>query len=319
MMRRSMGIRSWEAAQKIVREWEGNQDISFVSVKDALSRYISDCEGRHLRDESLRKYRRLARELEKEFGASPINGIGVDELSKYREGWKISAGTARAKIGLLRAFFSFCVSRGWIEKNPAQLLKHPRAVMKPTLPVSDKDFRKLLEATERFPVGGAYKQGTGQRIKAFLLVLRYTGLRIQDCIRLTRDKVQGDRLFIYTQKTNVPVWIPLPEFVLEELEAVGNGKYYFWSGEGTIRTALGNWERSLARLGKIAEVKYHPHQLRDSFAVGLLQSGVSLETVSVLLGNSIKVCERHYNPWVKSRQDNLAREIERAWKLSASR
>ena len=60
------------------------------------------------------------------------------------------------------------------------------------------------------------------------------------------------------------------------------------------------------------------HQLRDSFAVGLLQNGVSLETVSVLLGNSIKVCERHYNPWVKSRQHNLAREIERAWKLTGS-
>jgi hypothetical protein len=40
---------------------------------------------------------------------------------------------------------------------------------------------------------------------------------------------------------------------------------------------------------------------------------------TVLLGNSIKVCERHYNLWVKSRQDALAKDIERAWKLAGSR
>jgi integrase/recombinase XerD len=55
--------------------------------------------------------------------------------------------------------------------------------------------------------------------------------------------------------------------------------------------------------------------LRDTFAVELLQKGVSLETVAIILGNSIKVAEKHYSPWVKSRQDSLTAEIEKAWKL----
>ena len=55
--------------------------------------------------------------------------------------------------------------------------------------------------------------------------------------------------------------------------------------------------------------------LRDTFAVELLKKGVSLETVSILLGHSsVRITERHYRPWVKTLQDNLEKEVARAWK-----
>jgi hypothetical protein len=43
---------------------------------------------------------------------------------------------------------------------------------------------------------------------------------------------------------------------------------------------------------------------------------VSLEDVATLLGNTIKIAEKHYAPWVKSRQISLEKSIEKAWKLS---
>ncbi len=312
MIRKSLGIRNWESAQKIVRDWEAREGASLVSVKEALERYIADCEARGLRSETLRKYRLMQRELLAEFGSRPLDAVGIDELSIYREKWTLAPGTARTKIGLIRAFFRFCLDRGWIERNAASLLKHPRAVHKPTLPVSDEDFEKLLRATERFPVGGAYKERTGERLKAFILALRYSGLRIQDCALLKREKLRDGRIFLYSQKTNVPVWVPIPEFVVKELEKFG-GEYFFWSGQGLVKTTLGNWQRSLERLGKIAGVKFHAHQLRDSFAIGLLTKGVPLETVAVLLGNSLKICERHYSPWIQARQDRLEEAVRRTF------
>ena len=52
---------------------------------------------------------------------------------------------------------------------------------------------------------------------------------------------------------------------------------------------------------------------RDTFAGRLLESGVSLEDVSVLLGHeSIKVTEKHYAPWIQTRQDRLSIEVARA-------
>ena len=71
-------------------------------------------------------------------------------------------------------------------------------------------------------------------------------------------------------------------------------------------------QRTLYRLFKLAGIKGQAHQFRDSFAVELLQEGVSLENVATLLGNTVKIAEKHYAPWIKSRQDALTAEIEKA-------
>jgi integrase len=60
-------------------------------------------------------------------------------------------------------------------------------------------------------------------------------------------------------------------------------------------------------------VNGHTHRFRDTFAVALLENGNSIETVSRLLGHtSIKITERHYNPWVKSRQVALDAAVQGA-------
>jgi hypothetical protein len=54
----------------------------------------------------------------------------------------------------------------------------------------------------------------------------------------------------------------------------------------------------------------------DTFAVGLPQGWVSIENVAKLLGHaSIEITEKHYVPWVKSRQDLLEREIWRVYEI----
>src|SRR5712692_7532087 len=75
MLRKSLGIRNWESAQKIVRDWEARIGASIVSVKEALTRYVADCEARHLRSETLRKYRRIQRDLLGEFGGRPLDAV----------------------------------------------------------------------------------------------------------------------------------------------------------------------------------------------------------------------------------------------------
>ena len=58
------------------------------------------------------------------------------------------------------------------------------------------------------------------------------------------------------------------------------------------------------------------HRLRDTFGVALLLAGVPIERLSVLLGHqSVRVTEKHYNPWVRSRQEQLEADVARAWKL----
>ena|SRR5271157_4235020 len=58
------------------------------------------------------------------------------------------------------------------------------------------------------------------------------------------------------------------------------------TGESKPKSAVGNWQRSLRKLFKLADVSDgHAHRFRDTFAVELLLSGVPMERVSVLLGH----------------------------------
>jgi len=311
-MRKSLGIRNWESAQKIVRDMEARVHGDSVSVKDAFERFITARAGKGLRSESLGKYRLLERELVREFGSRPVDAVRVDDLARYREGWKLAAISARKKIERLRSFFKFCLSRGWVERNPASELDMPALKFSPTLPVTDTDLENLLAACDRFPNKGIYGERTGARIKTFLLVLRYAGLRIRDCVMLKRDSLSDGRIFIYAQKTGVPVYVPIPDFVVAELQKWG-GEYFFWSGAGLAKSAVADWQRSLSRLGKFAGISFHPHQLRNSFALSLLKNGVGLETVAILLGNSVKIAERHYSAFVPARQAVLEEAVKRTF------
>ena len=105
----------------------------------------------------------------------------------------------------------------------------------------------------------------------------------------------------------------LPKFVVNALSDTPRSSehYWFWTVEGNADI----WRRKLNRLFSLAGIKGgHPHRFRDIFSVELLNAGVPIERVSTLLGHeSVRVTERSYNPWVKSRQDRLDADLESAW------
>lgn len=99
------------------------------------------------------------------------------------------------------------------------------------------------------------------------------------------------------------------------LRWVCHPSYFFWSGNGDPRSAAKAFQRSYWKLFKLAKIqkpdgtpkRCHPHMFRDTFAVELLLAGVSLDQVSLLLGHSsVKITERHYAPFCKARQEQLA-------------
>ena len=172
-------------------------------------------------------------------------------------------------------------------------------------------MQKLLAACDKY-------RGDKARIKAFILAMRYSGLRIGDTIALRRDQLSGNNLFLYTQKTGQPVRVPLPDFVVKALKQVeGDGEHIFWTGNN-LRSAVANWSRYLASVFDLGKVKNaHSHRFRDTFATGLLLAGVPIEDVSILLGHSnTRITAKHYSPWVKERQQKLEDRVKQAWRLT---
>jgi integrase len=177
---------------------------------------------------------------------------------------------------------------------------------------------RILTAVEHYPdKTGKTGRDNAIRLRAFVLVLRYTGMRIGDVTSLSVDRVSEDRIFLYTAKTGTPVSCVLPRFVSEALKSLPrlSEKYYFWTGNSTLHTAIGIWQRSRRSLFKLAKVSAgFGHRFRGTFSVELLLAGVPMEEVSILLGHSsIKITQQHYSPWVRDRQLQLEGDLERAW------
>ncbi|MDQ2945592.1 MAG: tyrosine-type recombinase/integrase [Acidobacteriota bacterium] len=188
---------------------------------------------------------------------------------------------------------------------------------RPTLPYSEEEFTRILVACDEYKDNyGRTGQWNARRLRALVLLLRYSGLRIGDAVILQRDRIVNGKLFLYTAKTGTPVYCPLPNLVEHTLVGLehSNNQYFFWSGK-SVKSVTRDYQRYLRKLFHIAKVPHgHAHRFRDTFAVELLLAGVPLEHVSILLGhNSVKVTEKHYSPWVHARQEQLEADVQRTW------
>jgi integrase/recombinase XerD len=328
-MRKSMNLWNWEKAQSTIRNWETDDaaNVEIYDVERAGEKFIEDAKSRHLALDTTNKYKLMFAEMTEFFGKRELKHITVDDLSAYRASWKMAPITSLKKLERLKAFFGFCRARGWVKENRAVFLKTPKTEFTPTLPFTDGEWEKILWATEIYPIKGIYGEKNRARMRAFVLTLRNTGLRIRDAVMLKKEhvmckvvdekteKLGGGKIFLYQQKTGNAVYIPIPDAVLFALKQIESGELYFWSGQGNPKSAVGDWQRSLRKLFKLAGIKNgHAHRFRDTFAVSLLNHGVPLHTVSVLLGHSsIRTTEKHYAPWVKSRQEELESSVKKIW------
>ncbi len=165
-------------------------------------------------------------------------------------GWKDGPRSSAKKLERLRAFFRFGMKRKWTTENPAGELKAPRITLCPTLPYTREEMVKILAATDEY-LNEMPKHGkaNGRRIRGLVLLLRYSGMRISDAVNLRASQIKGNRLFLYTQKTGVPVNAILPEFVVKALETTPkvNDECYFWSGTGKLDSACGVGRRDSAK------------------------------------------------------------------------
>ena len=65
----------------------------------------------------------------------------------------------------------------------------PKHKSSPTLPFSADEMKRILDACDRYP-------GNADRMKAFVLTMRHSGLRIGDTIALKRERVKGNKLVL---------------------------------------------------------------------------------------------------------------------------
>lgn len=322
--------RSWEHATALAKEKEAAlvsgidtavqpAEQGKKTIADAVALYIVSKTSDGVGDAALAKNKRELERFEAFMAGRsryyPAD-VRLEDLIAYRADWPTlyPSSQTRAMVQTrLRGFLRFCRDNKWTTEVPK--LKAIAVDEVPTLPLSEKEYVRLLAAAKATP-----------KAHALIQLMRHSGLAIRDAVTLERDEILFDktkgvhRIVTSRQKTGTHVSVPIPPDVAQEILAVlnGNERYVFWNtGTGKEQSAVTNWQHELRGLFRGvfgSKTDFTPHCLRDTAAVTWLSKGIPMEVVSKLLGHtSIKTTERSYAKWDTRRQDNLDAVVTATW------
>jgi len=327
----SAHTRSWakaeECARILLKIYPDDLPAERTTIAHAVDSFLQDKRLQNLAPATITKLEGIFdRQFSEWFcGQSLVylDEIRLRHLESFRASWKDEALARKKKQERIGSFFHYCVRHKWLSDNPAQGLSRVKVSQRPTDYFTKDEFARLIDAIPLMyqdPRGSnGNAQGLRDRLEAMVLLLRWSGLRIGDAVGLERVRLTDDgKLNLRMAKTGEHVFVPLPDEVAECLRTLPNSnpKYFFWTGNGALKSAVADWQRTFRRLFAKAEMKKrcHPHMFRDTFAVQYLLAGVPLDQVSVLLGHrDVRITLKHYSPWVKARQEQLERIVRAAW------
>src|SRR5271157_724058 len=317
LLRQSLKTRDLARARKKAVALEAPDTSVFKAVGEAVTAFLEHCESEGLTLSTIRKYRNALGKLREFCEGKGIDAVGeltTEQLDAFRSGRGLKQITSSKELEILRQFCGFCVGRRWASENVARRIKSPRNIKPNDVePFTPAEVAAIIAACDKFG------QTVYERLRALamILVLRYTALRIGDVAMLARDRISRDghrwRIFLRTEKSGQPVFLPIPSDMKAALDAlpipkgaVGECRYFFWSGLGSEKAMKANADRTLHAVFKKSGVaKAHAHRFRHTLATELLGSGASFEDVADILGNSPEIVRKHYAKWCPARQARI--------------
>lgn len=315
-IRKPLGLRDWQAAQQRARDMEAT-GIEKVGEAVTIQKATADFEADALnmmQAVTLKQYKILFRQLNafsQSKGLVFLRQIGVVEAREFRNTWTVSPRTAGKHLERLKRFFNWCMENEWIASNPAKPLKSPKVGDTDVIPFTEEQIAKILKTCE------AYEGSNRVRLIILTKFMLASALRIGDAVTISKERIvksaEGYSVVLRTAKTGVPVSCPLPTDVAKSLLELTN-EFPFWTHKSSAEKCAAGWRKIFARIFKAAGIEGHPHQFRHTAAKRLLVAGVPIGYVASILGNSVKICEKHYSKWIVERQHAVDKAVRASWK-----
>jgi len=263
-------------AEMLVREAARRWLESHVAVQRTL-----------LRDQKLAR-RRVEMYLDPRLGDHLLHRLTRDDLRGYRLYLErlghLSPQSVRHILADARCFLRWCEDGGLIERAPIPRKLLPRIQERPPDRLTDEEVERILRIPE--PYAFICRLGLG------------TGLRWGEMVRTTAADVQNGILNVHRTKSGKMRRVPLPLELQAELRLRAGKLLPIRDGTGFTR-----------QVRKHSGVeRFHPHQLRHTFACRWLEEGRSLEALQHVLGHATIVMTQRYG---RLSDEYVRREAER--------
>lgn len=289
--------------------------INNPNFEEKRNKFIGDLRSKGRSEATVIAYAKDIEQLLNFFskeGSTTIQDTTIEDLEKYKQSLQDNNYTPKSisrKINSTRTFYRYLMDNAIITDNPSEKLAHPKFETKPPRVLTEMEYRALRDVS-RIDI----------RLYSIVEVLLQTGIRIGELAALTLDDIRKskdgkiDYLYIKAAGSHPFRKVPLnksakkaideylevrPETEDDTLFVTKNGRPLLVRN---IRTAI---DKAFER-GGIKNAKVN--DLRNTFIAHHLANGVSLVTVSKLVGHKrLSTTEKYLNlvKMQKEEQKNL--------------
>lgn len=214
----------------------------------------------------------------------------------------LKATSVQRKLASIRGMFGWLQRQGHIDKDPARLIKGPKAEKRvPRFLTSAEVDQLLAQPFDESP--------QGRRDQAILETLYSTGCRVSECATMDLNAIDLDegivrvlgkgskeRLAMLGSQAlhAIQAWLPARNELLRKAKRLDDGSLWL-NRQGRRLSARWIFATVVERARKAdLQVRLTPHGLRHSFATHLLDRGADLRTVQEMLGHARLVTTEIY-------------------------
>jgi Site-specific recombinase XerD len=247
---------------------------------------------------TIHKYRADLERLFEYLQVTDINEINQNHLRDYlnyiRQTYNYTSSSIANKINILHHFFRFLHASGYINSNPAILIRSPRKKVKIPKVLNDIELEKLLKAPDHNSDTRFKKYAL--RDKLIFTMFAYTGLRRTELINLNWNDINlGNKYLIVKKSKNknqriIPIHDRvlelLDKYLSERLPLKNNALFIGRTDQRIHHNSLKNLFDRYIKIAGLAGKGYTTHTLRHTFATRLLNKDVSLVNIKNLMGHS---------------------------------
>lgn len=204
---------------------------------------------------------------------------------------KLSPHTIQVHVRAIKAFWSWLLREGYIEKNPLGGFPLPKVPQKLIKTVTPEQFRMLLSRIYRHTASGA-------KYYCILLMLLDTGMRISELIKMRVSdlepaqglirivgKGQKERVVPFSGRTRGELLRYIKYYRAQLYSEESPYLFPSSNGENISANSVQQYMRRLANKADLNGTKFSPHILRHTFATQAIANGANVFTVKDILGH----------------------------------
>ncbi|MDD2483238.1 MAG: tyrosine-type recombinase/integrase [Candidatus Shapirobacteria bacterium] len=241
--------------------------------------------------------------LKKQYQISNIDAVNEASIEAFKKDLTQNEYTAKSisrKLNSIKNFFSFLKNEGVLMTDPSLEVKHPKY---------ENDLPKILKPIEFRSLRDACRNDS--RATAIVELMLQSGLRIKEIENLKLDNVKENEIVIESYESHPSRVVPLNNSAkaalkkyLDDGRYPGKAKNVFVTKTG--RSLLARNIRSLLnRYFNKADIKdIKVNDLRNTFIVFQLKSGVPIDVVSQIVGHKRISTTEKYLELIDSKEES---------------